>query len=115
MNRNAAIAVNRFGLGALPGEMEAAAANPRRWLLEQLEGPYTEREQFRGLATTAQHRENFSYRYTVLGRGLNEAQRKAKEAGDQGEADRLGHSIARMLGGYVTWVAENFMLEYGAR
>ena len=40
MNRNAPIAVNRFGLGVRPGEMEAAAANPQRWLLEQLEGPY---------------------------------------------------------------------------
>jgi uncharacterized protein (DUF1800 family) len=77
MNQHAAIAVNRFGLGARPGEMEAAAANPQRWLLEQLEDPYVEPEQFKGFATTAQHRENYSYRYTVLGRGLNEAQRKA--------------------------------------
>lgn len=115
MNQHAAIAVNRFGLGARPGEMETAASNPRRWLLEQLEGAYAEPKQFKGFATTAQHRENYSYRYTVLGRGLNEAQRKAKEAGDQAEVDRLGHSISRMLGGYVTWVAENFMLEYGAR
>jgi uncharacterized protein (DUF1800 family) len=115
MNQNAAIAVNRFGLGALPGEMEAAAVNPRRWVLEQLDGPYVQPEQFRGFATTAQHRENYSYRYTVVARDLNEAQRKARDAGDQIEFDRLGHSIARMLGGYVTWVAENFMLEYGAR
>lgn len=115
MNRDAAIAVNRFGLGARPGEMEAAAANPRRWLLEQLEGPYLEPDQFNGFATTAQHRENWSYRYNVLSPGLKELQRKAEDAGDTNEAERYGHCIARMLGGYVTWVAESFMLEYGAR
>src|SRR4051812_48776859 len=76
MSQHAAIAVNRFGLGARPGEMEVAASNPQRWLLEQLEGPYVEPKQFKGFATTAQHRENYSYRYTTLGRGLNEAQRK---------------------------------------
>lgn len=32
----ATIAVNRFGLGARPGELERAAADPRGWLLGQL-------------------------------------------------------------------------------
>jgi len=30
------IAVNRFGLGARPGELEEASANPRQWLRAQL-------------------------------------------------------------------------------
>ncbi len=34
----AAIAVNRFGLGARPGEIAACSADPRGWLLSQLKG-----------------------------------------------------------------------------
>ncbi len=34
----AAIAVNRFGLGARPGELAAVGAEPRAWLLRQLDG-----------------------------------------------------------------------------
>lgn len=113
--RDAAIAVNRFGLGARPGEMEAATGNPRRWLLEQLEGKYVEPAEFKGFATTAQHRENYFYRYAISGLGLNQAQAAAKARGDQREVERLARDIGRSLGGYVTWVAENFMLEYGAR
>lgn len=39
MNREAVIAVNRFGLGAAPGELVAASRDPRGWLLAQLRGP----------------------------------------------------------------------------
>jgi uncharacterized protein (DUF1800 family) len=35
----AAIAANRFGLGARRGELRAAAGDPRGWLLAQLDGP----------------------------------------------------------------------------
>ncbi len=35
----AMIAVNRFGLGARPGEFQAALPDPRGWLLEQLVSP----------------------------------------------------------------------------
>jgi uncharacterized protein (DUF1800 family) len=35
----AAIATNRFGLGARPGELEACAGDPRAWLEAQLKGP----------------------------------------------------------------------------
>jgi uncharacterized protein (DUF1800 family) len=35
------IAVLRFGLGARPGELKRAAADPRGWLREQLRGPVT--------------------------------------------------------------------------
>jgi uncharacterized protein (DUF1800 family) len=35
----AAIATNRFGLGARPGEIAACAADPRGWLEAQLKGP----------------------------------------------------------------------------
>jgi uncharacterized protein (DUF1800 family) len=36
----AAIAANRFGFGARPGELEFIAGDPRRWLLSQVEGRY---------------------------------------------------------------------------
>lgn len=36
--RDAAIATNRFGLGARPGELAACAADPRGWLEAQLQG-----------------------------------------------------------------------------
>jgi len=36
--RDAAVAVTRFGLGAAPGEIRAAAGDPRGWVLEQIGG-----------------------------------------------------------------------------
>ena len=36
MSLEGAIAAQRFGLGARPGEIEAASPNPKRWLLDQL-------------------------------------------------------------------------------
>jgi len=36
--RDAFIAVNRFGLGARPGELAAAAGDPRGWVEAQLSG-----------------------------------------------------------------------------
>jgi uncharacterized protein (DUF1800 family) len=39
LDTDAVIAVNRFGLGARPGELETAGRNPRHWLLDQLDGP----------------------------------------------------------------------------
>ncbi|MBA3810087.1 MAG: DUF1800 domain-containing protein, partial [Caulobacteraceae bacterium] len=113
--RTAAIAVNRFGLGARPGELDAASSNPKRWLLEQLQTPYTEPVEFKGFATTTDHRANYFYRYAVVGYGLNQKQAAAKASGDKALEAKLAKDIGLSLGGYVTWVAENFMLEYGAR
>lgn len=39
MSKESAIAANRFGLGARPGELERVARDPRGWLLDQLAGP----------------------------------------------------------------------------
>src|SRR5215469_9753723 len=38
MSLQAAIAVNRFGLGAMPGELASAGTDPRQWLISQI-GP----------------------------------------------------------------------------
>ncbi len=40
VNKEAAIAANRFGLGARPGELETIADSPRDWLLAQIDAPY---------------------------------------------------------------------------
>lgn len=39
MKYDSAIAANRFGLGAKPGELKKIDSNPRAWLLDQLRGP----------------------------------------------------------------------------
>jgi uncharacterized protein (DUF1800 family) len=39
MKYDSAIAANRFGLGAKPGELKKINSNPRAWLLDQLQGP----------------------------------------------------------------------------
>jgi len=39
MKYDSAIAANRFGLGAKPGELKRIHSNPRAWLLDQLQGP----------------------------------------------------------------------------
>jgi uncharacterized protein (DUF1800 family) len=114
-SKQAAVAVNRFGLGARPGELDRAASNPRRWLLEQLEGEASEPAQFRGFLTTDEHRANYYVRYAIVGAELRAAQGKLDPVKDQAAYDKLALDIRRMLRGYVTWVAESFLLEYGAR
>jgi uncharacterized protein (DUF1800 family) len=39
MSLEGAIAAHRFGLGARPGEIARASANPKSWLVAQLDGP----------------------------------------------------------------------------
>jgi len=53
MTREGAIAVNRFGLGAKPGEIEQASQNPKNWLLNQFRGPALP-ARFSGLSTTGE-------------------------------------------------------------
>ena len=48
MSLEGAIAAHRFGLGARPGEIGAASASPRRWLLDQLESPADQPEPIDG-------------------------------------------------------------------
>ena len=48
----AAIATNRFGLGARPGELDSVAGDPRGWLLEQLRAPYRPPAELGGLASS---------------------------------------------------------------
>jgi uncharacterized protein (DUF1800 family) len=52
--REAAIATNRFGLGARPGELAEVAADPRGWLLRQLRGRHPAPAELAGLAPAAE-------------------------------------------------------------
>ena len=51
MKYDSAIAANRFGLGAKPGELKKIDSNPRAWLLDQLQGPSRlSKEHFAGVS-----------------------------------------------------------------
>ena len=54
MNRDAVIAVNRFGLGAGPGELAAAGADPRGWLARQAGQPAPAYPEFGKLAHSSE-------------------------------------------------------------
>ena len=51
--KKAAIAANRFGLGAWPGELERIARNPETWLIDQLAGPSRPPAEIRDLPDSA--------------------------------------------------------------
>jgi len=53
MKIDAAIAANRFGLGARPGELGEIDKHPRRWLLDQLQGPPRPSADISGLPDSA--------------------------------------------------------------
>ncbi|MET0987754.1 MAG: DUF1800 domain-containing protein [Steroidobacteraceae bacterium] len=53
MTFDAAIAANRFGLGARPGELSAIGQDARDWLARQVEGPRPTPEAVRGLPSSA--------------------------------------------------------------
>ena len=53
MKKEAAIAANRFGLGARPGQLELISGDPRGWLNEQIAGPTKWPEEFRSLPDSA--------------------------------------------------------------
>lgn len=52
MKLETAIAANRFGLGARPGELEQIDRDPEAWLLDQLEGPSRLSPEIRDLPAT---------------------------------------------------------------
>jgi uncharacterized protein (DUF1800 family) len=53
MSLEGALAAHRFGLGARPGEIESASADPKAWLTDQLNGPVPQ-PTGAGLMTTGQ-------------------------------------------------------------
>lgn len=50
---HAAIAANRFGLGARPGELKALAGDPRAWLAQQVQGSRPAPPEIKNLPSSA--------------------------------------------------------------
>jgi uncharacterized protein (DUF1800 family) len=53
MTIKSAIAANRFGLGARPGDLERIDKGPATWLLDQLQGPSRQSVELKGLPASA--------------------------------------------------------------
>ena len=81
MNREAVIAVNRFGLGAAPGELAAAASDPRGWLAAQASKPPPEYPALADLAPSSEALKEFPRWLLKLRRARADA--KAMEADGQ--------------------------------
>ncbi|MBT8081581.1 MAG: DUF1800 domain-containing protein [Gammaproteobacteria bacterium] len=88
------IAVNRFGLGARPGELDRVQ-RPAAWLLDQLQGPAREPAVFRDLPDSA--------------RVLTEARDLRRE---QREAKRNDEDVVRKYG---RWARRNYVAQTAAR
>ena len=69
----AAVATNRFGLGARPGEIEASAEDPRAWLLAQLKGaaPAIQSPQLKDSASMIAALERLRAQNRLLGAGAD--------------------------------------------
>lgn len=115
MSLNAATATNRFGLGARVGEIDRAAANPRKWLLAQLEPSAKKIAAFDGLPSSTEIRAAHWHRYGEASPTLNRKLEAAQASGDAAAIEAASKNVQRMLGGYVTWAAQIAHTEFGAR
>ena len=75
------VAVNRFGLGAKPGELDKASADPRGWLKAQLSGQATAPQALAGLPPSSE---------------IIAALDKVRAQGAFGKFGKLGQSRAAM-------------------
>jgi uncharacterized protein (DUF1800 family) len=83
------IAVNRFGLGARPGELERINKDPASWLLEQLQGPPQPAADIGSLPDSAS--------IVVEIQQAREQRQKAKKAGKTSSKDtnQVGRTLRR--------------------
>ena len=68
MNLNSVIAVNRFGLGAAPGELAAAASDPRGWLAGQVAQTPAEHPEIARLAPSGERLKEYPRWIVSLGK-----------------------------------------------
>ncbi len=89
MRDDTAIAANRFGLGARPGELPRIDRDPARWLLRQIDGPPRLPERVRGLPESA----------TVLVevQAVRRQQRQMKRAPDSEPAPDIVEKYGRVV------------------
>lgn len=106
MNRAAAIATQRFGLGARPGELAEVATDPRGWLLAQLRGPYRPPPELAGLAGAAEVLGEFLAAQTAR----RERRRAAPAAADQDQ-----DPVAALVTGLRRTVLPHYLAAAGAR
>ncbi len=100
---SAALAANRFGLGARPGELAAIGEDPRGWLLEQVGRPQPPSQEIAGLRSGAQVLQDFFAAQEVR----NEL-RKAQSGQPNAAAAAVGKSIRQN-------VAPQYMAQAAAR
>lgn len=113
-DRQVAIAANRFGLGPAPGEMDRIGRSPKDWLFAQLEGDRAQPDEFEGFLSAAELWDTFIYRYTrVL--SMDAALKAAGEAGHDLVRNMVAGRKNDILYGWVTWVKENRIVEFGVR
>ncbi|MEM7278364.1 MAG: DUF1800 domain-containing protein [Pseudomonadota bacterium] len=96
-----AIASNRFGLGASPGELASIGAKPQRWLLDQIAGPSRSYEGLRAFSASSAVLKEVT--------DLRSARRKARMQEDQEEATikQYGRSVRNH---YATQVLARYQI-----
>jgi uncharacterized protein (DUF1800 family) len=115
MTIEAAIATNRFGLGARPGEIERVALDPRGWLLQQLEPRGGLSPAFAGLISSTEIRTAHWHRYGEASPALNTTLEAAQKGKDAAALEAASRDVQRMLGGYVAWATQVAHTEFAAR
>jgi uncharacterized protein (DUF1800 family) len=88
VTRDAAIATNRFGLGARPGDLALVAKDPRGWLLAQLEPERELPKPLAALPSAADDQLAFARWLRGLGRGV--LRESASETGSMKDEDLEG-------------------------
>jgi uncharacterized protein (DUF1800 family) len=68
MSTEPIVAVNRFGLGAAPGELAAAGTDPRGWLKRQIDGPEPDYPEFSKLLSSSEALKAYPRWIASLGR-----------------------------------------------
>jgi uncharacterized protein (DUF1800 family) len=98
MKINAAIAANRFGLGARPGDLSRIESNPARWLLDQLQGPSRQPAELGGLPATAE--------VLLEVQDLRREQREMRQLADGEPAPDIVNQYGRMVRGHYVEQAQ---------
>ena len=88
MKQTTVIAANRFGLGARPGDLETVDSNPKKWLLDQLQGPSRLSSAIRQL--------EHSSKVLVEVQGLRRAERQMKRAASENPSEDLVRKYGRV-------------------
>lgn len=92
ITRDTAIAANRFGLGARPGELRAIGADPRDWLREQIRRPPPLPDHLKRLSSSQQVLQQF-----FAQREDRKAERKTGTKDKAPDAAALAGSIRKTL------------------